>query len=185
MSNITNEDIKQLFNKMSFKDDLEEYIKNYPLSGFMFNHSEFLKEWILINESNFDDFNEIINLIKLTENYFNTKNENNIIDVFFKSATLDKNKTLSEITLRNIDRMEKIKEDLENLTLHGTKTKLLLEIINDFISTPTNYIPRKKKKKINNVEEIRKYLNTKKINIEEINTYIKYFQTHHKNKNIK
>lgn len=180
MSNITSEDIKQLFNKISFENELKEYI-NYSNLSILIVHSDFLKEWILNNETNFDNFDEIINLIKLTKKYFYTKNENNIMDVFFKSATLDKNKTLSEITLRNIDRMEKIKEDLENLTLHGTKTKLLLEIINDFISTPANYIPRKNKKKNNNVEEIRKYLSNKKIEIEQINTYIKYFQTHHKN----
>src|SRR5574344_2053614 len=163
--------------KPQFKDILEEYIKNYPASGFMFNHSEFLKEWILNNELNFDDFEEIIKLIELTKKYFYTKNENNIMDGFFaNNGTLDKNKTLSEITDRNIDRMNKIKKDLQNLTINAPKTKLLLEIIDDFISKPTNYIP-KKDKRINNVEEIRQYLSAKKIEIEQISTYIKYFQT--------
>lgn len=177
----TAENIREAFNKKIFKDELENYIRNYPVSGFMFYHGDFLKEWITNNDSSFDTFKEIIQLINLTENHFNTKNQNNILNIFFyKKGTLDKNKTLSEITDRNIDRVNKIIKDLENLTIHGEKTKDFLTMMNDFILNPTKYIPTKTI--INNdVEQIRQYLKSKNIITEEINNYVEYFQKHFKN----
>jgi hypothetical protein len=174
-------DVRKIKEKSIFEDEINNLFESFPKLNIFLLHRDFITKWLLCNDVYFEDFNEIEELISLTANYLNAKQNNNVFDVFFRDrGTQIKHKTLQEITNRNISRLEKVKEDLLSLTINGNKTNALINMIDDFISFPNNYIPEKRYYSCN-VEPIRKHLNSRKIEIEEINIYINYFQSHKEN----
>lgn len=176
MYKYTLKNAKIAIKKSIFSEEINNLFESFPKLNIFLLHKNFIIEWVLSNEVFFEKFEEIEELISLTANYIKTKQNNTLFDVFFSNGgTHIEHKTLSEITNRNINRLKKVREDLLSLTINGNKTKDFINMIDDFISTPTSYIPEKVYYSCN-VEPIRKYLRTKKIGTEQIDIYINYLQ---------
>lgn len=163
--------------KNILEEDIKNFFENLPTLNICINHKDFIIKWLLTNEGYFDDFDNIIKLINLTTTYITVKNNNSIKNLlYFKNGTTIKNKTLSEIADRNIERLKKVKEDLDSLTIHSCRTKNLINEIDNFILSTDNYIPHNKSISKCNVEGIRKYLKKLKVKDTSIVEYITYFQ---------
>lgn len=177
MIKYTTDNAIKAFKEPIFKDNINDLFNSFPTQNIYVDHKDFITEWLFANDYNFTNFNQIIELINLTTNYIKTKNNNSIKNiVYVNNGTTNKNKTLSELAARNIKRLKIVKEDLESLTIHGGKTKNLINEINDFISNTSSYIPTNKCISKCNVENIRGYLKKHAVNNTSIDEYIKYLQ---------
>lgn len=171
---------------MDIEAIIDELHKEYTFGCFLKNDIVFFTEWVRSNEDRFSietedgymlDSESIKKLFLQAVSYKNNVLAKKAYRAFAYVPQPDsKNISRTELIERTLKRIKASKDDLTRFGITN-KSKELLTLLNDFISNPDAYFPKRELEIIANLDEIRSFLRSKGVVADEAKKFTSYLST--------